>query len=106
MKVVNLLKGENMVGLKRVLVACGTAIATSTVVAKAIEEALKERGIEIITRQCKASEVKSLAGDADLIVTTTPVPENLGVPVIHTLAFLTGIGKEDAIEQIVEILSK
>lgn len=93
-----------MVGPKRILVACGTAIATSTVVAKAIEEALRERGIEISTRQCKVSEVKSLAGDADLIVTTTPVPENLGVPVIHTLAFLTGIGKEDAIEQIVDVL--
>jgi len=50
--------------------------------------------------------VKSLASDADLIVTTTPVPDNLGVPVIHTLAFLTGIGKEEAIEQIVQALSK
>jgi len=95
-----------MVGPKRILVACGTAIATSTVVAKALEEALKERGIDITTRQCKASEVRSLAGDADLIVTTTPVPDNLGVPVIHTLAFLTGIGKEDVIEQIIAELKK
>ncbi|HAF61026.1 MAG TPA: PTS galactitol transporter subunit IIB [Anaerolineaceae bacterium] len=94
-----------MVGPKRILVACGTAIATSTVVAKAIEEALKERGIDITTRLCKTSEVKSLASDADLIVTTTLVPENLGVPVIHTLAFLTGIGKEDAIEQIINALN-
>ena len=89
---------------KKILVACGTAIATSTVVAKAIEEALKERGINIITRQCRASEVRSLAGDADLIVTTTPVPEDLGVPVIKTLAFLTGIGKEKVIEEIVKAL--
>lgn len=91
---------------KRILVACGTAIATSTVVAKGIEEALKERGIQVITRQCKASEVRSLAGDADLIVTTTPVPSDLGVPVIQTLAFLTGIGKEDVIEQIIQELQK
>ncbi len=91
---------------KRILVACGTAIATSTVVAKGIEEALKERGIQIITRQCKASEVRSLAGDADLIVTTTPVPSDLGVPVIQTLAFLTGIGKEEVIEQIISELQK
>lgn len=91
---------------KRILVACGTAIATSTVVAKGIEEALKERGIQIVTRQCKASEVKSLAGDADLIVTTTPVPSDLGVPVIQTLAFLTGIGKEEVIEQIIEEIQK
>lgn len=89
---------------KTILVACGTAIATSTMVAKSIEEALKERGIPIRTRQCKAMEVKSLVKDADLVVTTTPVPSNLGVPVIQTLAFLTGMGKEEAIEQIVQAL--
>jgi PTS system galactitol-specific IIB component len=89
---------------KRILVACGTAIATSTVVAKAIEEAMKERGIAVTTRQCKASEIRTLAESADLIVTTTPVPKDLGVPVIQTLAFLTGIGKEDVIAQIVKAL--
>lgn len=93
-----------MIGKKNILVACGTAIATSTVVAKAIEEALESRGIDINIRQCKASEVPSLAADADLIVTTTPVPIDLGVPVIHTLAFLTGIGKEAVIGEIIEKL--
>jgi len=90
--------------VKRILVACGTAIATSTVVAIAIEEEMKKRGINVTTRQCKATEVKSLAGDADLIVTTTQVPSDLGVPVIQTLAFLTGIGKEEVIEEIVKAL--
>ena len=47
-----------MAGPKRILVACGTAIATSTVVAKGIEEAMAERGIKVITRQCKAAKVK------------------------------------------------
>jgi galactitol PTS system EIIB component len=93
-----------MASPKRILVACGTAIATSTVVAKAIEEALKERGISVVTRQCKAAEVKGLAPGYDLIVTTTPVPKDLDVPVIQTLAFLTGIGKEAAIEQIANAL--
>ena len=50
-----------MASPKRILVACGTAIATSTVVAKGIEEALKARGISVITRQCKATEVRGLA---------------------------------------------
>ena len=89
---------------KRILVSCGTGIATSTVVAKAIEEALKDRGMNVTIRQCKVAEVKSLADDADLIVTTTPVPKDLGVPVIQTLAFLTGIGKEEVIEEIVKAL--
>ena len=90
-----------MQGKKKILVACGTAIATSTVVAKAIEEALEDRGISVTIRQCKAAEVPSLADDADLIVTTTPVSVEKDIPVIHTLAFLTGIGKEEVIEQIV-----
>jgi galactitol PTS system EIIB component len=91
---------------KRILVACGTAIATSTVVAKAVEEALKERGIEVITKQCRASEVANLVKGMDLVLTTTPLPGNLGVPVIQTLAFLTGIGKEAAIQQIVRALGE
>ncbi len=93
-----------MAAPKTILVACGTAIATSTMVAKAIEEAMKARGISVRTRQCKAMEVRSLVKDADLVVTTTPVPSDLGVPVIQTLAFLTGLGKEEAIEQIAKAL--
>ncbi len=93
-----------MASPKRILVACGTAIATSTVVAIAIEEAMKARGIPVITRQCKATEVRGLASGYDLIVTTTPVPKDLNVPVIQTLAFLTGVGKEAVIEQIANAL--
>lgn len=89
---------------KLILVACGTAIATSTVVAKGIEEALKSRGIDVTTRQCRAAEIRTQLSGVDLVVTTTPVPSDLGIPVIQTLAFLTGIGKEDIIKQIIEKL--
>jgi PTS system galactitol-specific IIB component len=94
-----------MAKTKIVLVACGTAVATSTVVAKAIEEACKNAGISVMTRQCKAAELMSLVQQgADLIVTTTPVPKNLGIPVIQGLPFLTGIGKEQTLKQIVDQL--
>jgi PTS system galactitol-specific IIB component len=94
-----------MASPKTILVSCGTAIATSTVVAKAIEEAMQERGLNVVTRQCKAMEIRSMIKGVDLVVTTTPVPADLGVPVIQTLAFLTGIGKEEVINQIVKALS-
>ncbi len=91
---------------KRILVACGTALATSAVVAKAVEEALKERGIEITTKPCKASEVAQLVKGIDLVLTTTPVSGNIHVPVIQTLSFLTGVGKESTIQQIVKALGE
>ncbi len=91
---------------KVVVIACGTAIATSTVVATAIEEAAKEQGLRIRTIQCKAAEVPTYAKDADLIVATTPVSDKLGVPVIKGMAFLTGVGRDEVLNEIMEILKK
>jgi PTS system galactitol-specific IIB component len=54
---------------KTILVACGTAVATSTVVAISIEEILRDRGFDVVTRQCKASEVASMMSGG--FVTTT-----------------------------------
>lgn len=91
---------------KKVLVACGTGVATSTVVAQAVQAAMKDRGIAIVTRQCKASEVPSQIHDVDLVISTTPLPKDLPRPAIVTLAFLTGIGKDRELEKIAEILSR
>ncbi|MDR1904398.1 MAG: PTS sugar transporter subunit IIB [Treponema sp.] len=88
---------------KKVLVACGTGIATSTVVTIKIQEALKANHIEADVIQCKVAEIPSKIDGADLIVTTT-VYENPKVPVIRGLSFLTGIGMENDIKKIVEAL--
>jgi PTS system galactitol-specific IIB component len=95
-----------MVKTKTILVACGAAIATSTAVAKALEEELGQRGIPVTFLKCKASEVSSLAENVDLIVTTTPVDTENGKPVIQTLAFITGIGKQAVIDEIIRKLNE
>ena len=90
---------------KTVIVSCGTAIATSTVAAKAIEEACKEAGISVITKQCKAAEIPIyLEQGADLIVTTSQMRFDPGIPVVKGLAFLTGIGTEAVVKEILDIL--
>lgn len=89
---------------KIVLVSCGTAIATSTVVATAIREEMKKRGIDVETRQCKTAEIKSHLSGVDMLVSTTPLPKDLTIPAIQTLAFLTGIGKDAVLNQIEEVL--
>ena len=86
---------------KTVMFCCGTAIATSTVVALTVQDMLKERGIEIETRQCKAAEVAYKINGIDLVVSTTPISADIGeIPVVVTISFLTGIGKDSAIEEI------
>jgi len=96
-----------MAKAKTVIVSCGTAIATSTVVAKAIEEACKAQSIPVIVKQCKAAELPVYLKDgADLIVTTSQVRGDPGVPVIKGLAFLTGVGKDAVLKQIIDVLKK
>jgi PTS system galactitol-specific IIB component len=90
---------------KTVIVSCGTAIATSTVAAKAIEDACKEAGIPVITKQCKGQEIPELLKQgADLIVTTSTLRFDPGIPVIKGLAFLTGIGTDAVVKEIIDIL--
>ena len=93
-------------GPRRVLVACGTALATARTVAQVVEAALKEQGLEVVTAACRASEIGALAEEMDLVLSTTPIPDGLGVPVVQTLAFLTGIGKEAALQQIIKVLQE
>ena len=90
---------------KTVIVSCGTGIATSTVAAKAIEEACKEAGIDVITKQCKGQEIPELLRQgADLIVTTSTMRFDPGIPVVKGLAFLTGVGKDEVVQEILDHL--
>ncbi|MFD2386832.1 PTS sugar transporter subunit IIB [Enterococcus rivorum] len=88
---------------KHILIACGTGVATSTVVSMRVKEELEKNNIQATVEQCKVSELPSKVGSADLVVTTTSY-ENDEIPVIRALSFLTGVDVEADIEKIIEIL--
>ena len=90
----------------KIVVACGTAIATSTHVAIKIKELLEERDLKIHTIQCRVQEVPSLAPDADLVVATAQVPFDIDVPIVDGIPFLTGIGVKEVIDKIEKILTE
>lgn len=97
-----------MAAKKNLLLVCGTSVATSTVVKEKLKEELPERGIELGTlTKAKATEAPSKAssGNYDLVVATTAIDdERFDVPVISTQAFMTGIGEDEVIDDIVEHL--
>ena len=89
----------------KIVVACGTAIATSTHVAIKIKELLEERGLKIHTIQCRVLEVPSLAPDADLVIATAQVPYDIEIPVVDGIPFLTGIGIKEVVDKIENLLT-
>ncbi|HLS52864.1 MAG TPA: PTS sugar transporter subunit IIB [Tissierellaceae bacterium] len=92
--------------MAKILVACGAGIATSTMASNKLKEGLKERGkLQGVTiDQCKVAEVASKAQGYDLIVSTTQVPSRVEKPVVNGIPFLTGVGLDDAIEEVIEKL--
>ena len=97
-----------MASEKRVLVACGTSIATATVVAEKVKEIAREAGIRVNVVQCKASEVRgrAMVFAPNLILTTTPISQDLDCPVLNGIPFLSGIGMDDLKAKILEEISK
>lgn len=95
---------ESAARIYKIVVACGTAIATSTHVSIKVRDLLEERGMKVHTIQCRVTEVPSLAPDADLVISTAQVPYDIHVPVIDGIPFLTGIGIKEVIDRIENIL--
>jgi len=92
---------------KNILVACGTAIATATLVAGKLKEFLKRNGIDANIIKCRFTEidyyVKTL-GRVDLIITTAGFPERKDIPVLNGVPFISGIGRRELEEKILKIL--
>ena len=90
---------------KKVIVACGGAVATSTIAANKITELCREHQIDIEICQIRISEIESHLDNASLIVTTTKIKRDYGVPYVPGISFISGIGEEQAKEAILAILS-
>ena len=83
---------------KKILVACGAGIATSTVVCGKVEQLVKDNNIDAEIIQCKIAEVASKQDEADLIVSTTILPTTYKIPAIIATSYITGINTK-ALEQ-------
>lgn len=92
---------------KRILVACGTSIATATHAANAAIDIAKEAGVKVEVAQCKAAEIKfkMQTFPPDVIIAMTPVPDDLGVPVFSGVPFLSGVGLDQLKADLTAILT-
>lgn len=90
----------------RVLVACGSGIATSTHVATVLKSRLADRGISVETTQCRIQDIKSYLSGMDAVVTTTSLAVDVGVPVLNGVPLLIGVGSEQVIDELAAVLTK
>lgn len=94
--------------MKKILLACASGIATSTAVNHKLSKILDEKGYQGQYRisQCKIQEVFAQAADYDFCVATTKISGDVKCPVILGIAFLTGIGLDRVVAQVLEHMEK
>lgn len=90
--------------MKKIIVACGSGIATSTVALSKIQTGLECKGKlkDIQFVQTSLSELPSLVEGATVIVTTAQGGDGFGVPVVSGLGLITGLGVDKVIDEIIE----
>ena len=94
--------------MKKIYLVCATGIATSTMLRIKIENYLQENGIKVGVNQYRVTELHPDRIDADVIVSTTEIPAEIKakVPVISGLPLITGIGEEEVLEKVAEIITR
>lgn len=92
--------------MKKIVIACGTGIATSTMVKDRVETILRKNGVPAKIIQCTLNEVDGYDGDVDLIITTMKIRKRYKSPSISGSAYLSGINEEEVTQQILDVLKK
>lgn len=91
---------------KKVIVACGGAVATSTIAANKVVDLCKKNNIDVEICQVRISEIESYLSGAVLIVPTSKVKRDYGIPVITGMPFISGVGVEKTEAAILKVLQQ
>lgn len=90
--------------MKKIVVACGSGIVTSIMVANYTSELLDAHGYagkyEIV--RCAITDAPTICSDADMLIATTIAPVGVTCAYISGVPFLTGKGRADAEKQILD----
>ncbi|CAM3717275.1 PTS galactitol transporter subunit IIB [Rahnella bruchi] len=92
---------------RKIIVACGGAVATSTLAAEEIKELCEAHGIQVDLVQCRVTEIETYMHGAHLICTTAKVDRTFGsIPVVHGMPFISGVGMDALRQQILTLLKE
>ena len=83
--------------MKKLLIMCGTGIATSTIVTGKVRTWLEDNQLDSQVKlyQSKISEELGRIDEYDIVISTTIVPDNIKEKVIDGVPLLTGIGTDE-----------
>ena len=81
---------------------CGSGTVTSSMIANKVKDLLEDNGFNAKTVEVNPGGVDSVlsGGSYDMIVHTSPLIGTYDIPTINAVGFLTGMGEEEFIEEL------
>lgn len=92
--------------MKKIIVSCGAGIATSTVAIQKLKSEFEKRGLlnQVSFTQCTVAELSGKIEGHDMIITTAQFTQKVDIPVLSGLPFITGLGVDKLMSNIIEKL--
>ena len=90
--------------MKRIVVACGSGVATSQTVASKINNMLEDEGINANVEAVDIKSLDSIIDQVDVYVTIVLGSKTYDKPMINGIKFLTGMGMTEEFEKLKELL--
>ena len=100
------MRGGEFMRTYKILIACGSGVATSTVIADRVKRLCEENGFNVNIQQVKVVQVENMSKEYDLIVASTKIPETVTTPYVFAINYLTGVNREKTDADIIEKLKK
>ena len=93
--------------MKKIIVACGSGVATSQTVACKLENLCEKHNVQANVEAVDIKSLEILIDQCDIYVSITPyVASDFKVPTFSGIPFLTGMGMEAEFEKIMDELNK
>ncbi|MFD1449043.1 PTS sugar transporter subunit IIB [Oceanobacillus profundus] len=90
--------------MKKVIVACGSGVATSQTVASKVKKILEKNKVRA---DVSAVDIKSLdkyVKSSDVYISITKTTKEYNIPTLNGIAFLTGMGIEEETKKLLDVL--
>jgi len=91
-----------------VLAVCGSGVVSSSMIAQKIKDILSSFTVDLDVIELLPTSVEEYVqrGNIDFIVTTSPIPGDIKVPIIKGIALMTGFGEDTVVGEITSIAQK
>ncbi|MDD3746775.1 MAG: PTS sugar transporter subunit IIB [Anaerostipes sp.] len=89
--------------MKRIIVACGSGVVTSKVVADKVSRLLSQNGIEAQVLPIDIADVESYIEGSVAYVAITKVRKEYPLLVVNGITFLTGVGQDAELRKLIEV---